>query len=91
MDNFLFGTAQIATDIAKLEELAALYADDQITAREWMTARNPHRNPHRQSTQNTAARQLHEDRGHLADLSVGFEYLSNSSYTSLGTTPRSGA
>lgn len=32
---------QIAADQAQLDELAGLYADRQITAREWTTARNP--------------------------------------------------
>jgi hypothetical protein len=34
-------TAQITVDTSKLDELAGLYADGAITAREWMTARNP--------------------------------------------------
>lgn len=32
---------QLAADQARLEELAGLYADGQVTAREWMTARDP--------------------------------------------------
>ncbi|MFW0789936.1 recombinase family protein [Gordonia sp. CPCC 205333] len=34
-------SAAIAAGTAKLEELAGLYAEDQISAREWMAARNP--------------------------------------------------
>jgi DNA invertase Pin-like site-specific DNA recombinase len=34
-------TAQATADTAKLDELAGLYADGAITAREWMAARNP--------------------------------------------------
>ncbi len=34
-------TAEISADTARLDELAGLYADGAVTAREWMTARNP--------------------------------------------------
>jgi site-specific DNA recombinase len=34
-------TEQIGEDEAQLEELAGLYAEKKITAKEWMTARNP--------------------------------------------------
>jgi site-specific DNA recombinase len=32
---------RLAADRARLDELAALYADGQVSAREWMIARNP--------------------------------------------------
>ena len=32
---------QISQDDAQLQELAAMYADKAISAKEWMTARNP--------------------------------------------------
>lgn len=34
-------TAQITVDTTRLDELAGLYAEGQVTAREWMAARNP--------------------------------------------------
>jgi DNA invertase Pin-like site-specific DNA recombinase len=34
-------SAQLDTDMARLDELAALYADGTVTAREWIAARDP--------------------------------------------------